>query len=113
MLEALGMVELTTRTAWTKGDTVFRGVPLKVLLDKLGVRGQSLRAVALNAYSVLIPLADLKDWPILLAMDQDGAPLPRRGKGPVWIVYPGIEGHNDAPIYRDRSIWQLRTLEVR
>jgi len=113
MLAALGLVDVETKTAWTKDTPKFRGVRLKALLEKVGADGENLRAVALNDYAVMIPVIDVAKWNVLLALEMNGAELPRRGKGPIWVIYPETEGTADAVIYRDRAIWQLRSLDVR
>lgn len=113
MLMALGLVDVETKTAWTKDTPKFRGVRLQSVLDKVGAEGAVLQAVALNDYAVAIPVVDVARWKVLLALEMNGAELPRRGKGPIWVIYPDTEGMADAVIYRDRAIWQLRTLDVR
>ncbi|MFD2264483.1 molybdopterin-dependent oxidoreductase [Lacibacterium aquatile] len=113
MLAALGLTDVETKTAWTKDLPKFRGVRLSSVLEKVGAEGDSLRAVALNDYAVTIPMVDVARMKVLLALEMNGAELPRRGKGPIWVIYPDTEGTADAVIYRDRAIWQLRSLDVR
>jgi hypothetical protein len=50
----------------------------------------------------------------IVAFARNGAPMPLRDKGPLWIVYP----YDSNPDYQSeliysRSIWQLDRIEVR
>ena len=112
-LKALGAEHLHTSTIWTNGVLDFTGVPLVTLTHFLGLTSGKLHAVALNDYTVDIPVSDaVKDGP-LLAYALGGKPMPVRDKGPLWIVYP----YDQNPAYRNeviytRSIWQLEHIEV-
>ncbi|SLN67959.1 Oxidoreductase molybdopterin binding domain protein [Pseudoruegeria aquimaris] len=88
-LRSLRRTEFTTTTIWTSGRHSFAGVALSDLLAHLGRQASAVRATALNDYAALIPAADLRPGhgPII-AYEMDGAPLPRRGFGPLWIIYP-------------------------
>lgn len=112
MLEAIGMHEIRTTTPWTKGVTVFEGVRASDLLKVVGASGEEVRTTAINDYSVVMPVADLENYPVILALKKDGAYMTVRNKGPLWIIYPW----NDYPslkeeIYFERSVWQLNKLE--
>ena len=114
MLDALPQHEFTTRTTWTDGPTRFSGPRLQTLLEIVGARGATLSAVALNDYAVTIPAADAARWPVLLATRQNGTLLPVREKGPLWIMYPfDADPELSAQLYLNRSIWQLRRIDVR
>lgn len=114
MLEAMGPVEFTTKTTWTDGPQVFTGVLLLDLLALLGVADGTLRATAINDYSVDIPVSDAVEGGPIVAYLLNGQPMSVRDKGPLWIVYPydsQIEYRSEV-IY-SRSIWQLDRMEVR
>lgn len=112
-LHALGTAELRTATPWTEGVGTFVGVPGKRLLEALGATGTMLRAVALNDYEVDIPVSDLIDYPVLLALDLAGKPLSVRERGPVWVVYPWTAYPMlDDRVHRQRSVWQLSEILV-
>ena len=112
-LKALGETQLTTSTIWTDGVHEFTGCRMKDLTDFLGLTSGSFKAVALNDYTVVIPMSDAEaDGPIL-AYAMDGVPMSVRDKGPLWIVYP----FDAKPEYRSeviytRAIWQLVRFEV-
>lgn len=114
MLEALGTVEFETTTIWSEGPQVFRGVPLIRLVEVLEAGGSVIHAVALNEYTVEIPLSDVVEGGPILAFEQNGARLSVRDKGPLWVVYP----YDSKPDYQSeliyvRSIWQLAHMEFR
>lgn len=113
-LKALPAVSFDTSTTWTDGVSTFTGVPLKALLDATGATGDEIEAIALNNYSVAIPVDSLTDESPIVAYEIDGAGFSRRDKGPLWIVYPfdQSEEYRNELVY-GRSIWQLRTLTVR
>lgn len=113
MLEALPRTEFTTGTVWTEGASTYTGVLLRDLLAMLGAEGSHIVASALDGYQVVIPLEDLHaDGPII-AYRRDGRPMPRRDRGPLWVLFP----FDDNPAYRNetsygRSIWQLTQIAI-
>jgi hypothetical protein len=112
MLEALGKASFTTQSEVSEVAQLFEGPPLHVLLERVGARGTSLRASALNDYFAVIPIDDLKFQPIL-ATKVDGRMLTARDKGPLWIAYPRDQHKalQDAR-YDSRWVWQLNKLHV-
>jgi hypothetical protein len=107
-LDALPRVTFKTSTQWTKGVLEFSGVPLKALLEGVGITSGTVRAVAVNDYIVEIPFESLADDAPIVADQIDGKTFSRREKGPLWIMYP----FDKANSYRTeenfgRSVWQL------
>lgn len=114
MLEALGVTEMVTHTPWTKGERRFSGVPMKRLLEAVGASGETVKAVALNDYSIELPSSDFAAFDTLVATRLDGKPLRVRDKGPLWVVYPwSAYPEIDNVQYHGRSIWQVKQFEVR
>lgn len=114
MLEALGMTKVQMETPRTRGRPVFEGVLASALLDAVGVRGATARAVALNDYVVEIPLVDLQRYPVVLALKMEGRYMRIREKGPIWVVYPHEQFEELQTVeIQTRWIWQLRRLEIR
>jgi hypothetical protein len=114
-LEALGSTELQTRTSWT-GTAMqrFSGVPLARVLEAVEASGSELRATALNDYAITLPVEDATRHGAFLATRLEGEPLRVRDRGPVWLIYPWTQRPElDIPLYRERSIWQLRSIDVR
>ncbi|MGB1026181.1 MAG: molybdopterin-dependent oxidoreductase [Rhodospirillaceae bacterium] len=114
MLEALGGVSLKTETRWTEGLQEFEGVNIQALLEHLGATGNAVRAIAINDYAVTIPMADITSYNVIIAYRRNGKPMRVRDKGPLWIIYPwGDTPEVRSKKYYDRSIWQLKGLEVK
>jgi hypothetical protein len=114
MLEGLGVAEVVTHTPWTKGERRFSGITMKRLLEAVGASGETVKAVALNDYSIEIPSSDFASYDALVATRIDGKPLRVRDKGPLWVVYPwSSHPEIDNIEYHGRSIWQVKQFEVR
>nr|WP_279306520.1 molybdopterin-dependent oxidoreductase [Microvirga solisilvae] len=112
MLEAFGKIAYTTSSEVSVKPMTFEGVPLRAVLERVGAKGKSMTATALNDYRVAIPMEDLQFEPIL-AMKVDGQVITARDKGPLWIVYP----RDQRPVLQDvrydsRWVWQLIKLNV-
>ncbi|MHA6325969.1 putative pterin-binding protein [Roseivivax sp. CAU 1753] len=113
MLEALGKRTIWTSTIWTDGKIAFAGLSLDVLIDRLGITGDTIVARALNDYAVEIPTSDATPDGPIIAYEKNGRFIPRREQGPLWIIYP----YDSAPEYRtevihSRSVWQMVRIEV-
>ncbi len=113
MLQDLGVTGFETSTIWTEGVSLYEGVLLATLLTHVGAEGSTLHAVALNDYTVNFPLQEVHDDGPILAFRRDGAAMPVRDKGPLWLIYP----YDDNPDYRSeriytRSVWQLDRLRI-
>jgi hypothetical protein len=112
-IDALGAATLETRTPWTRGTQRFGGVPLAVLLDSVGSRGNVIRAQALNDYAISSPIDELLESEAFLATRLDGEPIPIRHRGPFWMVFPW----SARPAIRTaatnrRAVWQLKRLDI-
>ncbi|NIX77618.1 hypothetical protein [Microvirga terricola] len=112
MLEALGSASITTSSEVSDKAQFFEGVPLRAVIERIGGKGATMKATALNDYTVDIPLEDLKYEP-LLALRVDGQVLKVRDKGPIWIIYP----RDSVAILKDvrfnsRWVWQLSRLHI-
>lgn len=114
LLETLPQHEFSTATIWTEGVVTFRGVLLRDLLQAADAQGSTITLTALNDYSISMPAADATGEAPLLAYLMNGAAMPVRDKGPVWLVYP----YDSSSAFRTektyaRSIWQLDRIEVK
>ncbi len=114
-LERLGMVRFTTPTNWTQGPTTFEGVLLSRVLEAVGAdpSATTLTMTALNDYAAPVPAADATEWPVMLAVKENGQYMSVREHGPIWVVYPQHAfpelGTND---YLSRWVWQLAKIDV-
>ncbi len=112
-IEALPPAALVTSTVVTDGPHHFTGFLMRDLLERLEATGDHVTAVALNDYAVDIPMADFYDYDVIVAYSMDDQPLTRRGKGPLWIVYPRDHHQVLQDIRYDyRWVWQLHQLDV-
>lgn len=113
MLHALDNTKIETSTIWTDGVREFQGVALHLLADVLGTTSGSLRATAINDYSVQIPVTDATRGGPILAYAMDGKPMSVRDKGPLWIIYPyDTASEFRSEVIYSRSIWQLDRIDV-
>jgi hypothetical protein len=115
-LERIGLIRFTTPTAWTDGLVTFEGVLLSRLLEVLAVPGDvtELAMTALDDYQVTIPAADVRTWPVILALKRDGQYMSVRNKGPLWVVYPrhAFPELQQAK-HNPKWIWQLKEIVIR
>lgn len=112
MIEALPQHTFTTRTPWYDKPVTFTGPLLADVLAAVKASGTTLNAVAINDYKISIPVSDTQHKPIVARL-LDGNPMPVREKGPLFVVYP-FDSSADLrnSTYYERSIWQLKALEI-
>lgn len=112
-LKALPQKSFTTQTPWEKNPVSFSGPLLRDVLQLVKARGQHIRAVALNDYRVKLPVADALAHDVIVALQMNGQPIPVRTKGPLFVVYPfDASKELQHKTYYERSIWQLKAIEV-
>lgn len=112
-LEKIGTTTITTSTVWTDGPQTFTGVWLRDLIDNLVTGGGKLTIIALNDYSVSLPLDEVVAGGMMLAYARNGENMSVRDMGPLWMVYP----YDSSDMYRNevaysRSVWQLDQLII-
>ena len=113
MLKSLPPTIINTHTPWTDGLTQFKGISVSELLRTLAASGTHGEFSALNDYTVRIPLSDFDTFNAIIAYEMNAAPMSRREKGPLWLIYPmDSQDILQTPRYRDRMIWQLRSITV-
>lgn len=114
MLRSLPTFMLQTHTVVTDGLQQFNGPLMRDLLEWVGAQGSTVEAVALNNYTIDIPISDFQNYDVMLATHMNGHPLPRHTKGPIWLVYPRDQHRQLQDIRYDyRWVWQLRQLTVK
>ena len=81
-------------------------MPLRALLERLGIRKGQIQAIAANDYGVAIPVSDAVDGGPIIAFRRDGKEMSVRENGPLWIIYPSDSNpdYQTEAIYA-RSIW--------
>lgn len=114
MLEQLPQYSFRTQTPWYPQARKFTGPLLREVLAAVGAQCQTIEARAINDYKVSIPVADTRQYDVILARLMDDKPMPLRDKGPLFIVYP-FDRHPELrnSVYYSRSAWQLKALELR
>jgi hypothetical protein len=113
MLKAMTATSFSTTTIWTDGAHDFTGVSLADFVAALQMKGDTLRATAINDYAIEVPLSDAVDGGPMIAYHLDGEPMSVRDKGPLWLIYP-FDSNADyqSEVIYSRSIWQLDRLEA-
>ena len=114
MIEALPQHSFTTRTPWFDRPVQFTGPLLADVLAAVKAQGGSIRASAINDYTITIPMADASAHQVIVARLLDGKPMAVRDKGPLFVIYPfDSDAALRTSVYYERSIWQLKSLDVR
>ncbi|NQZ31103.1 MAG: hypothetical protein HRU06_07490 [Oceanospirillaceae bacterium] len=104
-------VTVKTSTLWTDGESTFTGPLIKDVLNSAGNTADFISAIAINEYSIEIPVSDINKYSVIFALKKDGNALSIREKGPIWVIYPWSE-HDELKQdkYYSRSIWQLKKI---
>lgn len=112
-LESLGMKSFITKIPSLPGEHFVSGPLVRDLMSKVDLAGSKAIAVALDNYSVEIPLSDFYSYDVILASKIDGQSLSVRERGPIWIIYPLHQNPElDDPLFDAKSIWQLNTMKI-
>ena len=113
MLEALPQHSFTTRTPWYDRPVKFTGPLLSDVLAAVKASGTTISAIAINDYKITIPVSDTQKFKVLVARLLDDQPMPVREKGPLFVIYP-FDSDTDlrSSTYYERSIWQLKALDI-
>jgi hypothetical protein len=114
-LLALPQRTVRTRTEFTDGVVEFVGPLARDAIGHFDIAGAtSLHLVAANDYSIDIPISDILEYDVILAMEANGKRLSIRDKGPIWLMYP-LDDHPELQdaVYNARLIWQLTFIEIR
>lgn len=108
MLEAMTPAKRCTHTPWHTGCSHYRGPLLRDVLAAAGVQSDSIRVSALNGFEAEIPLSELQEYDVMLAMERDGEAMPVRDFGPLFVLYP-FDDHPELlnETVRFRSVWHV------
>jgi hypothetical protein len=113
-LLALPLVTIRTKTEFSDGVVEFVGPLARDAVAMMAAgTATSVHLVAANDYSIDIPLSDLTEFDVILALQADGKRLSLRDKGPIWLMYP-LDDHQKLqdPVYNNRLIWQVTMIEL-
>ena len=77
-------------TRWSKLDTTWRGVPVRDVLDRAGVRpeGKHVMAYSDGGYTTNVPIEAVLDDDALLAHEYEGRPLEQDHGAPLRLIVP-------------------------
>jgi hypothetical protein len=113
MLKSLPQQTFTTMTPWDKRPIKFIGPLLRDVLGAVKASGTTIKAAALNDYQTSIPLEDAEKFDMIVAHQMNGADIPIKTKGPLFIVYPyDSKAELRSTIYYGRSAWQLKSMTI-
>lgn len=112
-LKALPQHSVTTTTEFTDGPITFTGPLARDVLEQVGLdEAERVRLTAMNDYFIEVPTRDFAEYDVIMALEADGRRLSRRGKGPIWLMYPMSDYPElQDPLYNARLIWQLVSVE--
>jgi DMSO/TMAO reductase YedYZ molybdopterin-dependent catalytic subunit len=84
------MADIHCVTRWSKLDTAWRGVPVRDLLERAGLKpsGTHVMAYSDGGYSANLPLEVVLDDDVLLAHTYDGQPLEPDHGAPLRLLVP-------------------------
>jgi hypothetical protein len=114
MIESVGQVDYTVTDPFETKDYVYRGPMMSALLDLWQVSSDAttLEVVALDDYTVNVPIDDLRKYPVLFAVQQDGQYMPVSTRGPAMLVYPYNNFDFNHVVYNDYWAWQIKSIVV-
>jgi hypothetical protein len=113
MLAKLTQKSMTVQTPWYPSPKTFEGPLLRDVLKLAGIKSGQIRLVALNDYTISIPVSDAFQYDVIVARLLNGKPMGIREKGPLFVVYPFHE-HEELrkTDYYRRCSWQLRSISA-
>ncbi|MGA1264332.1 MAG: molybdopterin-dependent oxidoreductase [Prochlorothrix sp.] len=94
-LQTLAQTEIIAKDpSFRQSDQAFtfRGIPVATLLDQVGVEPgvQEITFAAFDGFRTALPLSVLRDYPISLALERNGQPIPRSEGGPLYLIFPNV-----------------------
>jgi hypothetical protein len=113
-LESVGLVDYKVHDPFEDKDVTYEGPLMSDLLAlwKVPSDATNLHVVALNDYVVDVPISDIRQWPVVFAMKEDGTYMPVSTHGPAMLVYPYNDFQFDHTVYNDRWAWQIKSIEI-
>ena len=114
-LESVGEVTYEVTDPFEGKKVIFRGPLLTDLLDlwQVSPDATTLHIIALNDYVVDVPIAEVRKYLVVFALQQDGEYMPIETRGPAMLVFPYEDFEFDTNLYNNYWAWQIKTIEVR
>lgn len=111
--ERLPQTSFTTTSPWHRDPMTYTGVSVKDFAQAIEARGNRIRLIALNDYSVTADVDQLVANGAILAHLRNGQPMPIADKGPVFVMFPFS---SNAKLRADsiyvQAVWQLSRIEI-
>lgn len=107
-LSKLSVTSIRTRSpqnpANPEARVHFRGVRVGDVLERVGVEPgvEEITFAAYDAFRSTIKLRDAEKYPIVLAIEADGEPIPRSSGGPIFLTFPHDSFPETKKKYPDR-----------
>lgn len=113
-LEALPQESFTTSTPWTKSIHTYQGPRLSLITSNFPQPFESIKVYGINGYAYDIKEKELKKYPFILAMKQDGKRMALRNKGPLWVLlpfnqYPKVDSIDEM---LNKFVWQVNRIKA-
>ena len=96
----------------------YRGVPIAEILDASGARevrgpgGSDLTIVAADGFVTTRPLADVRRFPVMLALEENGVPLVKKTGGPLLEILPHTSHPESKVLYPEGGSFYVTHLIV-
>ncbi len=112
ILTVTGKIGTTNSGSDIKMD--YRGVLMSNLLDlwQVSKDATKLHVVALDDYSVDVPMSDLRKYPVIFALKENGDYMPVSVHGPAMLVYPYNDFQFDTAVYNNYWAWQIKSIDI-
>ena len=113
VIESLPQATITTSNHITSVPVKYRGPLFTDLLTSVSAKGDTVIVTAWDDYLAEIPIVDLKTYGVILATHEDGEQLSIENRGPLFVVFPFDhfpDIRND--LYYNKSVWQIKSIEV-
>jgi len=113
-IESAGLVEYDVHDPFEDRPVLFRGVLMSDLLPLWQVADDATtaRLTALNDYQIDVPISEFSAYPVLFALQADGAYMEVNYRGPAMLVYPLDDYNIDIASNKRRWIWQIKSIEL-
>lgn len=115
MIESVGEYQYPVTDPFDQSDRIYRGPLMTDLLAlwKVADDATSVEIAALDDYTVAMPIEDLRKYPVLFALQQDGAYMPVSTRGPAMLVFPYNNFSFNHEIFNDYWVWQISSMDFR
>ena len=111
-LERLGTHQLTATYPGKDLSVTVEGPRLSDVLDAVGARGETVHVLAFDGYSAVTTIAELRRYPVVLALKRNGRCLDIGGRGPAWVIYPSNEHPELAARDDTKWVWSVFFIRV-